>query len=180
MTTAQDRELEQWMAGSRSTEAARGRRRTTAWHQHGPADATLVGVLLDIAERGTEVHLILTTDRTHHGHVLTVAASWLIMRTTQGIVLLRLRCIAAIDCADPRVSFGERAPAILTDFTVLLERSIEIGDELRVRCGQRPLDGVLRALSREIAILETGPTNRRYVSIEAIDEVIIVDRSARS
>jgi hypothetical protein len=162
-------------------EAARSRRRTAAWTHHGATDAGLAGVLLDLAEHGADVTVSLTNDRSHRGVVLTVASTWVMMRTTvDARVLIRLRSIATIGCTGYRASFGERCAPITLGFAPMLERTVELGDQLSIWCGQHRLSGELIGLGDELAILAIDYATLRYVSIETIDEVVASGISARA
>jgi hypothetical protein len=161
-------------------EAARSRRRTAAWTQHGAADAGLAGVLLDLAEHRAEVTVSLTNDRSHRGAVLTVASTWVMMRTASDArAIIRLRSIATVGSTGYRASFGERCAPITLGFAPMLERSVEIGDQLTVCCGRHSLRGELLGLGDELAMLAMDSATLRYVSIEAIDEVVTSGISAR-
>lgn len=181
MASPEDRDFEDWRANSAIAEAARSRRRTATWSQHGSADAGLAGVLLDLAERGTEVVISLINGHSHRGVVLAVASTWAMLRINAGArVVLRLRAVAAIDCTGQRSSFGERCAPITTGFAPMLERSVEPGEQLTVWCGHQRLSGELSGVGDDLAILTVNSSTLRYVSIEAIDEVVIAGRSERS
>jgi len=181
VTSPHDRDFEDWRANSVIAEAARSRRRTASWSQHGSADAGLSGVLLDLAERGSEVVISLVNDHSHRGVVLAVASTWAMLRTNAGIrVAMRLRAIVAIDCAGQRSSFGERCAQITTGFVPMLDGTVEPGEQLTVWCGPQRLSGELIGLGDELMVLNVNASTLRYVSIDAIDEVVIAGRSERS
>ena len=181
MASPHDRDFEDWRANSAIAEAARSRRRTASWSQHGAADAGLSGVLLDLAERSTEVAISLINGHSHRGAVLAVASTWAMLRSNAGArVAMRLRAIAAIDCTGQRSSFGERCAPITTGFVPMLEGTVEPGEQLTVWCGPQRFSGELVGISDELAILNVNASTLRYVSIDAIDEVVIAGRSERS
>jgi len=181
VTSPNDRDFEGWRASSAIAEAARSRRRTASWSLHGSADASLSGVLLDLAERGSEVVISLVNDHSHRGVVLAVASTWAMLRTNAGArVAMRLRAIAAIDCTGQRSSFGERCAPITTGFVPMLDGTVEPGEQLTVWCGPQRLSGELVGLGDELMVLNVNASTLRYVSIDAIDEVVIAGRSERS
>lgn len=181
MASPHDRDFEDWRADSAIAEAARSRRRTASWSHHGATDAGLTGVLLDLAERGTEVVISLINGHSHRGVVLAVASTWAMLRINPGArVVVRLRAIASIDCIERRASFGERCAPITTGFVPMLEQTVAPGEQLTMWCGHQRLSGELSGIGDELAILSVNASTLRYVSIEAIDEVVITGRSERS
>ena len=177
----QDHELEDWMAVSRTDEAARSRRRTAAWMEHGPVDASLTGVLVDLAERGAEVVVTLSGGRIHRGVVLEVASTWVLIRTGSGDrVVIRLRCAESIDCTGLPNSFGERSASTTMGFVATLDQLVDIGATITMRTAHQTTRGELRLLGEEIAIVAIDAMTMRYVSMEAVDEVTIAGGSARS
>ena len=177
MSAAQDHELAQWMGTSRSAEAARSRRRSNAWLQHGPADASFCGVLADLAERGGLITLTMRAGGEHRGRILEVADGWvLLVRECGDQVLLRQRCIVAVTGSDPRVSFGAPRAARAIGFAAVLER-IAGERDITVRCGVAVLVGELLVVGDDLAVLASDRSSRRYVSLDAIDEVIVSVRS---
>ena len=75
MEHTDDQILERWMAGARSSEAARRRRRSAAWQVHGAEDATLAGVLRDLADLRCEVVITLGDGRQHRGAITAVGSA---------------------------------------------------------------------------------------------------------
>lgn len=176
-----DRVLDDWMATSRTDEAARNRRRTAAWREHGPVDASLAGVLLDLADRGTEVLLSLTGGRSHRVVIIEVAATWVLARTrADDCVLLRLRCVASLDCCALPLSFGERSAPVTAGFVATLHRLAEVGDVITMWSGAQTTSGELRVLGDEIAVVALDAATTRYVSLDEVDEVIITVSPSRS
>ena len=180
MTSPDDRELDSWRADAAIAEAARIRRRTASWSHLGSADAELAGVLLDLAERGVDVSVSLTSERVYRGVVLAVASTWVMVRTNAGArVALRLRAIAALDHSGQRASFGERRAPITTGFVPMLEQYVEIGEPFTAWCGHQRLSGELVGIGDDLVILAVDTSRIRYLSIDAIDEVVIAVRPGR-
>lgn len=176
MTAPQDHQLEQWMARSRSAEAARSRRRTAAWHQYGPADADLVGLLADLANRGTEVIISLINGHDHRGRFLEVAHTWAIVEKHSGdLVLLRLRCVASVATTERRLPFGARSAPSSIGFAATLDR-IAFETIVTLWCGVALICGELQVVGDELAVV-CNATTRRYVSIETIDVVAVAVRT---
>jgi hypothetical protein len=176
MSTSQDHELEQWLRASRTDEAARARRRSAIWRQLGPTDADLVGVLLDLSERGTETTIELTNGHAHRGRILEVAPSWLLLAKTSGeLALCRSRCIASIEGSDRQLSFGSRSTSVTTGFTAAVER-MAMDRFVTMWSGTSVLRGELHQVGEEIAVMTSEARNRRYVSLDAVDEVIVSAR----
>lgn len=176
MTQPQDHELEQWLGASRTAEAARARRRSAAWQQHGTADASLVGVMLDLADLGVEVMVSLTNGHDHRGRILEVAPDWMIIAKRSGdLALCRSRCIASITCTERRRSFGSRTCSDTTGFAAVLER-IGVERIVSLWCGMAALRGELELVGDELAVLTSGATIRHHVRLEAVDEATVSAR----
>ena len=177
MSTSQDHELDQWLRASRTEDAARSRRRTAAWFQHGPVDACLIGVALDMAGRGAEARVTVIAGHDHCGRILGVGSSWVLLARHSGdLVLIRSRCVASIGSTDPQLSFGARTAASPTGFASVLEQ-IAIDRIVAMRCGDAIIHGELLMVGDDLAMVAIDGRNRRYVSLAAVDEATVPTRS---
>lgn len=171
-------EPELWTAGLRTDEAADGRRRRAALAEHGAADATLAGVLGDLAERGAKV-LVTTIAGSHHrGTVVEVATTWVALHTARAeLVLLRTAHIATVDGAGSPAAIVAASSIRTTGLAAMLDRFVEL--DMTIRCGAVVVVGELRIVGADVAAVRRGDGTAVQVSIDAIDEVVVPGASLR-
>lgn len=171
-------EPELWTAGLRTDEAADGRRRRAALAEHGAADATLAGVLVDLAERGARA-LVTTIAGSHHrGTVVEVATTWVALHTARvELVLLRTAHIATIEGAGGPAAIVAASSIRTTGLAAMLDRCVEL--DMTIRCGAVVVVGELRSVGADVAAVRRGDGTLVQVSIDAIDEVVVPGASLR-
>ena len=89
-------DLARWLAEARVDEAAASRAREQSLRQQAGEEATLAGVLLDLAERGGAVVVDVAGGRRQRATVRAVAEDFCALRTDQGEVLVAYAGIAAV------------------------------------------------------------------------------------
>jgi hypothetical protein len=172
--------LERWVADARSEDAAAARTRERWLRLQADESATFVGVLVDLAERGTPVVILGRAGRRHGGSIAAVAADFCALRTGGGRdVLLAYTGIGS-------VRPDSRSPGPIGDRVVQAE--IGLAEMLSVLAADRPrvliittpdADGVageLRSVGRDVVTvrLDGEPRAAAYVAISAIAEVSLV------
>jgi hypothetical protein len=172
--------LERWVAEARSADAAAARTRERWLRVQADESATFVGVLLDLAERGTPVVIHGRGGRRHRGAIAAVAADFCALRTSGGRdVLLTFLGIGSVrpDSRSPGPS-GDRA----------LHADLGLAEMLSVLAADRPrvlivttadaegVAGELRSVGRDVVTvrLDGDPRAGAYVAITAIAEVSLV------
>lgn len=170
--------LHGWLADAQVDGSAGARARERWLRAAAEADATFVGVLVDLAERGTGV-AISTGDRRHHGRIEVIGADFVALHLPSGgEVLLALEAVTSVRTA-PRVdaTVGEQ---VLTTTLRLAEVLGELAAE-RARAllvplgGEDAVAGELRAVGHDVVTVRADgePPTTAYVPLAAIAEVAL-------
>lgn len=170
--------LDRWVEEARVDAAAVGRGRERWLREVAEQEATLVGVLIDLAERGVPVTLQLHGGRRHQGVVRGVGADFVALTIAAGSdVLVAVAGIDTVRTApDVPATVGDRVAdteLLLSD--VLAELA---ADREQVRVVTRDGDaiaGQLRSVGHDVAVLRTQAAQPAtvYVAVTAISEVAI-------
>lgn len=168
--------LARWAAEARTEDAARLRT-----HQHwarraAGEDASLSGVLLDLAERHAEVVVRTRSGGRYHGLPAAMGQDFVAVRThSAGHVLVRLEAIVAVGATTGAgaTSLGDRAvPSGLSLGGVLGGLAAE-RERVRVVAAGHTEVGELVAVGRDLLVLRGDDPARSstYVPLAAVEEV---------
>lgn len=171
--------LERWVAEARVDDAAAQRSRERWLREVAEQEATLAGVLADLAERRTAVAVRTSAGRQHHGTIQVIGVDFVALRLASGTeVLLAVRGLGVVRTA-PAVdaALGDRAVATeLRLADVLAELAAERERVLLVTTsGGDAVAGVLRSVGQDVVVLRTDAERpgTAYVPLAAIGEVAI-------
>ncbi len=136
-------------------------------------------MLLDLAERGSDVSVSTVGGRRHHGSILVIGADFLALRLTTGpellLTLAGVGSVRTAPLADPAV--GERMyPTDLRLADVLMELAADRARVLLVPAdGAESVAGELRSVGRDVVTLRTDgePPATAYVPLGTIAEVAL-------
>ena len=169
--------LHGWLADAQ-VEGSAGARAQERWlRAAAEADATFVGVLVDLAERGAGVAISTRGGRRHHGRIEVIGADFVALHLPSGNeVLLTLEAVTSVRTA-PLVDATVGEQVVRTAFRladVLGELAAERSRALLV-----PIDGVdavageLRAVGHNVVTVRSDgdPPATAYVPLAAIAEV---------
>jgi hypothetical protein len=179
------RRLERWAADARIDEAARRRARERWLEQQAREEATLLGILADLAERGTVVTLQLRSARPRRGRVRLIGADFVALAPVGdvdgrgGEVLVVMRAVVAVGTqpGEP-VSIGDRSVRsrmTLTEVVIGLagdrERAVLVlaGSEEVVR-------GTLWSVGQDVVVMRVDGeaiAATVYVPLDAISQLTI-------
>jgi len=172
-------DLEAWLATATADSGVDGRRRERWLRVQAEEEATMVGVLADLAERIQPVAVATRAGHRHRGQLRLVGSDFVVLVTEQRTtVIVRLEAIAHV-----RTAPG--APAITGDRTLRLE--VRWADALRVLAAERPTvqavpsggepcRGELRGVGTDVLMLRLpSDRSRIYLPLAAVDEVVIAD-----
>ena len=156
-----DADLVRLLADERASEAARTRSRERNLRASALTDATLPGVLLDLAERGTRVSLRTVFGRSLAGHVSFVAQDGIVLDGVMGTSYVRFDGIASFRGATGRPltepSGGRRPPRATTLVTLLAELAPERPRVAAAVTGERVLlSGELRAVGTDVITISAN------------------------
>lgn len=169
--------LERWAADARVTDAAERRARERWLARAAEEDATLVGVLTDLAERQVPVVVTSCTGRRHQGTVSAIGTDFVAVRSAAGEqVLLAADTIRSVRTA-PQVgeAWGDRATragldllGVLAGLAAERERVLVVTTE-----GAEVVAGELRGMGRDVLVLRTDGQRDAvaYVPLGAVAEV---------
>ncbi len=159
-------------------EAAASRARERWLRQQAGEEATLVGVLLDLAESGTGV-IMAVSGRRHHGTITAVAEDFCALREARPTD--HLVAYAAISGVEPREGMapaGDRARAL--DMTLREALATLVAERPRVQVTDQFGDtrvGELASVGQDIVVLRPDGGARAvrhlYVPVSSIAEVAI-------
>jgi hypothetical protein len=167
-------DLARWLAEARVDAAAASRARAQSLRQQAGEEATLAGVLLDLAERGSAVVVEVAGGRRQRATVRAVAEDFCALRTDQGEVLVAYAGIAAVAALESdAVLAGDRARAL--DMTLAEALLVLLAERPRLLVVGR--DGTSRAgelmsVGRDVLVLRTdGDPRHLYVPVASVAEV---------
>jgi hypothetical protein len=166
-------ELEELLADARADEAAAERQRRRRLQQLGEEEATLVGLLVDLAERGVEVSAETAASGVHRGVLRMVATDFCIIGTGSGEVWITYRGLSSVrpHPREQHVAATGTRPA--TDLSMAEALARVASDRSRIRLvtegGQR-LGGELRSVGVDVLTIKLdGPAaGLAYVPVSSI------------
>lgn len=172
-------DLEAWVAAASADAGVDTRRRERWLRVQAEEEATVVGVLADLAERGHAIALATRAARRHRGWVRLVGEDFVVVVTEQrSTVLVRLDAIAHV-----RTTPG--TPALAGDRILHLE--VGWADAVRILAEERPTvlavpsggppcHGELRGVGADVLTLRLeGDGSRVYLPLAAVDELVVGD-----
>jgi hypothetical protein len=173
-----EREVERWVDEARVAEAADARSRRHWLRRQLDAEATLRGVLVEVAERDDPVTLTTTAGMDHSGRVVTVGADYLVLGEPGSTVLVPTAAVAQIRVGGRGPAGADRRPApedarrltdVLADLAAGRERVV-------VRSGPSACRGTLVAFGQDVVTLTADgpPPATVYVSLASLSEVALL------
>ena len=177
--------LERWAADARIDEAARRRARERWLEQQAREEATLLGILADLAERGTVVSLQLRSGGPRRGRVRLIGADFVALAPVgdaggrSGEVLVALHDVVAVATrpGEP-VSVGDRSVrSRLTLTEVVIGLAGDRERALLVLTGSDDVvRGTLWSVGQDVVVVrldgEAIPATM-YVALDAISQLAI-------
>ncbi len=167
-----DLSLDRWLGEVRVEEAARSRARVGALRSHASEDATVIGVLADLAERAATAVLTTTSARRHRGRVVVVGADAVVVEVgPDEWLVVRLAAVASVRMVGGEPVHGEGSVTTTARFGRILARAAAPGDRLRVVVGGEAIGGTVVSISAEVAVLNLDGGDVCYVNLGAVEEV---------
>jgi hypothetical protein len=174
-----DPAIERWLAELRTEEAARSRSRVGALRSQAAEDATVIGVLADLAEREAQVLVTTTSGRRHRGEVLVVGPDALVLRLgRQEWLVTRLATVASVRMVGGDPVNGEGSMTTTSRFGRILGAATRPGEWLRVSVGGEAFGGSVVAVSGEVLVLRLDNGDLTYVNLDAVEEVSLLPGGA--
>lgn len=172
--------LVRWIAAGRVDEAARARARQRWLERQAREEATLGGVLVDLAERGRPVMVSTVGRRGFRGPVRAVGADFVVIREDGlGDVIIPLRSLASVRPAPGEDGGGGDRP--FTVELVLAETLVEISADhptVMAMAGSEELRGELRSAGIDVlsVVLEGPRRDVVHIHVSAVDHIAILVR----
>jgi hypothetical protein len=172
-------DLTRWLAEARVDAAASSRARERWLRQQLESEATVAGVLLDLAEGGSTVVLQGAAGRRRGGAVTAVADDFCVLRAPD-----RRQSLHVYDAITAIVPLGSSAPAAggrpaTLDMTFAEALAVLAEERRRVLLVSRSADvlsGELRSVGRDVLVLRPeGQPRASYVPIATVAEVALAD-----
>jgi len=172
--------LQRWVADGQVDEAARARSRRRWLENAATEEATLGGVLLDLAERRRPVIVRTLAGHRVAGPIIAVGADFVgVADARLGDTLMPTARIATVQPApgDDLPAGDRRHDVVLAFGNALTELAAE-RPEVMVGVGDETLRGELRTASTEVVTLVIADERREPISIAltAIDHVVVRSR----
>ena len=146
-------------------------------------EATFIGSLVDIAERGGSVVVRAGASRSHRGKVRAVGRDFVILQEGDGApALLALGSIASVREVDVtgHDTAGQRRAPVGASLRTLLARLAAERPLVQVRCAgdDVALLGALRAVGADVVTLRLEADSRAtvLVPLHAVTEVVLLER----
>lgn len=169
--------LERWVADGRVDESARARSRERWLRQAAEDDATLAGVLIDLAERWVSVSVATVGGRRHVGTVTAIGADFVALRLGTGAhCLLAMAALSVVRTAPAAgTAVGDRPVRTSLDLVgALAGLAAEHERAMLVTAGgNEAVTGELRSVGRDVVVVRTDGARRStaYVAISSVAEV---------
>jgi len=170
--------LDAWVAEARVDEAARARGRERWMLELAEQEATLGGVLLDLAERAEPVVVRTAAGRVHQGEVDLVGSDFVALRIAEGVALVPHRAVTLVrtapGAAAPVGARGLRSEVGLAE--VLRELAADRERAMVVLAdGGEAVRGALHAVGADVLTLRVDgdPPARVHVPLSAVGEVLL-------
>ncbi len=172
--------LARWVAEGSADQAARSRARQRWLERQAEEEATLIGSIIDLAERGRAVTVTTTAGSRHTGAVVAVGSDFAIVREPRlGDIVIRHDAIALL-----RPSPGDNIPTgdrPLDINLALADALVELSAErprVLIATGGEELTGELRSAGYNVMTLQLHNSRRDtiHVAIDVIDHLVILAR----
>lgn len=172
--------LERWVAELRTDDAARGRARTSWLARQAEEEATLAGVLTDLAERGRPVVVSVRGGGRHRGVLRLVGVDFCALQTPTGAdVVVAFAAVTAVAAQPGETAVtGDRGDLAATTLGHALAALAGAGRRVRVLAlgGGDALSGELRSVGRDVVALRLDGTGGTvYVPLASLAEVSLTE-----
>ncbi len=174
MDAVTDPALRQLLDSARSADSSRSRAGFGALHRHRGEDATLIGLLANLAECDAFVALTTKNGSERRGTIITVGPGGIELVSSSSVTtLIRTSSISSVRSATRLHLDGDGAPQTSHSWPTLLASRIDRDDRLSVAVSNNHISGTVRSLSRSLLVLTTPDSGVFYAVVDAIDEVSI-------
>jgi hypothetical protein len=181
--------LARLLADAAASSAASERSQSRLLREVAEAEATFVGVALDLAERRAGVLLRTSSGRAHRGVILAVGRDFLVVRdpsvgagapafvALSAVTSLRPQPGAGLDASGARVAPRDVGLAALLSSLAAERPRVLVGVAGGSGGGEEPVAGELRSVGVDVVTLrlDGGAGLRAHVRLGSIAEVLLLD-----
>jgi hypothetical protein len=169
-------ELALLVGEARAADAAKARRRERHLRATAAADASLVGVLMDLADSATVLAFGTTEGLVIEGRLMIVAVDAVGIEGRDGLTTyLPLRALTTVEPGTPAATepSGNRPASGRTRFAVLLAELATRREHVTIRLGNAEIVGDLHAAGVDIISVRTAgdPPRTRYLAMDQVSGV---------
>ena len=167
-----DDELLRLLETARADDAARSRAGVGALRDLIGEDATLQGILVDLADDGRRVRLSVGSE-TVTGIASRVCTGGVELIGHGTRALVRLAAIDAISTVGRSRLDGDGRTVPVGSWGALLHGSIERGDDLRLCARGTGRRGTVVSIGPDVVVLDTADGSTTYARTDSIDVVVV-------
>jgi len=169
-----DGAAERWLAEVRVADAARERSRVAQRRALDAGEATLGGVLADLAGRGEAVQLWMRSGRRHRGWLRLLGPDAAVLDTdTEQWVVVRLAAIASVRTVRSPAVPGQSEPSTTSTFATLAGALAVPGEWVLVGAGPENLGGRLEVAGTDVLRIRLDHGDVAYVPLASVDEITL-------
>jgi hypothetical protein len=171
------RVLERLAAETRADDAAAARSRTGWLGRQAEEEATLAGVLVDLAERRGPIVVATSAGRSHRGWVTAVGRDFVALRTDVGSdALVRFDSVAQVRSLTRQAVLGDQPLVLEADFATTVRSLGRLRLRVLVTSGGEVAVGELRWVGLDVAALRLdGPGTLTYLPLATMTELATTD-----
>jgi hypothetical protein len=167
-----DDELDHLLRAARADDATRSRASVVALRELAAEEATILGVLHDLADRRGRVRLSVR-GMTRVGQVHEVWSGGVVLAGAGVEVLVRAAAIDVVSSPEGRRVHGDERSTLVHD-------RVETSDEVELAVHGVSMRGRVLSIGVEVVVMLGADGTTNYVRTDAIDSVVIASDRARS
>ena len=168
--------LRQLIDSAHSADSIRSRSGVAALRSHRAEDASLVGLLSNLADSETLVAVTTTTGAERRGLIKVVGSNgFTLLSPNQASSLFRLSAIASLRHLGTMRFDGDGAPNTTMSWPTMVAAFIDPLDEVVLTLGHHQVVGLVRSISRSILQIATPGKQTFYAVVDSIDGLSLND-----
>ena len=174
-----DDELDHLLRAARADDATRSRASVVALRELAAEEATILGVLHDLADQWARVRMSVR-GMTRVGQVLEVWSGGVVLAGTGVEVLVRAAAIDVVSSPEGRRVHGDERSTPGRSWPALVHDRVEPSDEVELVVHGVSMRGRVLSIGVEVVVMLGADGTTNYVRTDAIDSVVIASDRARS
>ena len=156
-----------------AADSARSRSSIDALRNRHAEDASVVGLLANLADLAVEVAITVTDGSVRRGRITTVTLGGATVTTPTSVTILRSSAIVSIRVIDGLHLDGDGHAISSMSWPTFVASIIEPGDDVAISVPNAVVCGRMRSISRAIIRLDIADGSVAYVALDAVTEVSV-------